>query len=119
MTKIVIFVVLVCCVTISLGFPPILDRKYGFSDPLDSPGIWSSKSCRDPYLAQKYLINIRQLITTLETNGSYKQIRDRHAHLIDYLKDDKNAALLISSCDQFMIGLENARKRDSQGSIQQ
>ncbi|CAF3884445.1 unnamed protein product, partial [Rotaria sordida] len=102
MTKIVIFVVLVCCVTISLGFPPILDRKYGFSDPLDSPGIWSSKLCRDPYLAQKYLINIRQLITTLETNGSYSQIRDRHTRLIDYLKDDKNAARVILSWNNFI-----------------
>ncbi|CAF1343487.1 unnamed protein product [Rotaria sp. Silwood1] len=107
------------CVVISSPLTPNFERKIDFHNLFDNYGIWSSKLCQNTTLAQTYLTNTRQLITTLESNDSYAQVLEKHPNAIAYFKNDDNEALLLSNCNQFFIGLKNARKLDVQVLIQQ
>ncbi|CAF0831286.1 unnamed protein product [Rotaria sordida] len=118
MIKIAIFVILICMAISSLRGSD-LNGKFGFYYRPVNHITWSSKLCENQTLAQSYLNNTRQLITTFETNGSYTQVLQKRAQAIAYFKNNNNTVLLSSNCSQFFIGLKNARKLDAQALLQQ
>ncbi|CAF2794245.1 unnamed protein product [Rotaria sp. Silwood2] len=116
MTKIVIFVALICA-TISSPLAPKFDQSQSFHNFFNKQ-IWSSKLCQDITLAQTYLTNIQQFITSLEGNDTYAQVLEKRANAIAYFKNADNETI-SSNCTQFFIGLKNARKLDTQVLIKQ
>ncbi|CAF2671290.1 unnamed protein product [Rotaria sp. Silwood2] len=107
------------CVTISSSRDSDSHENFGFHFRPGSQTTWSSKLCQNQTLAQSYLNYTRQLITTLETNGSYTQVLQKRAQAIAYLKNDNNTELLSSNCSQFFAGLKDAQKLDAQALLQQ
>ncbi|CAF1344339.1 unnamed protein product [Rotaria sp. Silwood1] len=118
MIKIAIFIALTC-VAISSPRDSDSNERFGFHFHHGRQPTWSSKLCQNQTLAQSYLNYTRQLINTLETNGSYTQVLQKRAQSIAYFKNDNNTAFLSSNCSQFFAGLKYARKLDAQALKQQ
>jgi hypothetical protein len=83
------------------------------------PGQWASKLCDNETLAHEFLTEVRQLITTLQTNGSYGRVLQDHTQTIAYIQSDPNAAVLSSNCTGYFVGLQNAQKLDQNAEEQQ
>jgi hypothetical protein len=82
-------------------------------------GQWVSELCANETLAESFLTQTRELITTLESNGSYSNVLADRAQEITYIQSATNAALLSTNCTGFFSGLNNARSLDSQAQQQQ
>ncbi len=83
------------------------------------PGKWTTKLCDNETLAHKFLTEVRQLLTTLDTNGSYSRVFQDHTQTIAYIQGDPNATVLSSNCTGYFVGLQNAQKLDQNAEEQQ
>ncbi len=79
----------------------------------------SSNICDDKTQADSFVIKIRQLINTLETNGSYTEILNKHVHAIAYIESSSTEVLISSNCTEYFNGLNAARKLDTKAEEQQ
>ena len=76
--------------------------------------------CNNATLGSSFLTQIQQLITTLQSNGSFTQVLSAHANAIAYLTNSANTALLSSNCTAFCSGLQAAKQADqAAGQVQQ
>ncbi len=82
-------------------------------------GQWVSELCANGSLAESFLDQTRQLITSLESNGSYSNVLADRAQEITYIQSADNAALLSTNCTGFFSGLKNAKNLDGQAQQQQ
>jgi len=65
-------------------------------------------------LAQSFLTQVQQLITTLQTNGSFTQVLANQAQEVAYLQNSTDSTLLSSNCTAYFAGLNNAIQADQQ-----
>jgi hypothetical protein len=101
-------------------------KRNGFGDkhrpgggPQRGKDSWTAKLCANSSLAQAFLSNTKQVIATLQANGSYTQALQKRSAQIAYLQNSGNGALLVSNCTQFFVGLNAARQTDQQAGQQQ
>jgi hypothetical protein len=55
---------------------------------------------------------MREVIRTLEINGSYDKVLARFSQSIAYIKSERNTVILLSDCIEYYNGLNTARKFD-------
>jgi hypothetical protein len=65
-------------------------------------------------LAQSFLTQVQQLITTLQTNGSFGQVLTSVAQEVAYIQNSTDAALLSTNCTAYFAGLNSAIQADQQ-----
>jgi hypothetical protein len=65
-------------------------------------------------LAQAFLTQTQQLITTLTTNGSFTQFLGQHTQATAYIQNAANTNLLSSNCTGYFVGLKAAKILDQQ-----
>jgi hypothetical protein len=80
---------------------------------------WATKLCDNGSLAQSFLTQTQQLITNLQSNGSYTRVLQSRAQEINYVQNADNANLLSSNCTGFFVGLGDAQSADKLAEDQQ
>lgn len=63
-------------------------------------------------MAQQFLTQTQQLISTLQSNGSFTRFLEDRAQTIAYIQNADNTALLSSNCTAYVTGLQNAKSAD-------
>jgi hypothetical protein len=63
-------------------------------------------------VASEFLTQVQQLISTLNSNGSFGQVLTARAQEVAYLTNTANAATLTSNCTAFFTGLQSAKATD-------
>ncbi|CAF0870028.1 unnamed protein product [Rotaria sordida] len=128
MAKFLVLIVLVVCVTLaschrgpSRGFGgnrgpgnggQDRQRNWNRTNGNGDQDRLMTKVCANNSLAQSYLAQNRQLITSLRSNASLAQAIKNRQNFIDFIEDDDNTDLLSSNCTAFFTGRRNARKLD-------
>jgi hypothetical protein len=80
---------------------------------------WSTKLCDNITDAVAFINKTRQLINALETNGSYTEVLEEHAHAIAYIESSTTFALLSSNCTAYFAGLNAAGILDAEAAYQE
>lgn len=71
-----------------------------------------TKLCSNQTAAQIALTKIQQLISTLQSNGSFAQVLADRANEIAYIQSSNSATRLSSDCPGFFTGLKSAKDAD-------
>jgi len=77
-----------------------------------------SKLCENKDLAQLIVTKVREVITTLERNGSYTEVLQKHKQAIAYIKSNTNFDVLSLNCTEYFNRLNNAWQLDEQAEEQ-
>ncbi|CAF1290817.1 unnamed protein product [Rotaria sordida] len=98
-------------------FQLVIDWSHSSGD--NNEHSWRFDFCENETVAQSFLNQSRQLISDLQSNGSYGQALQKRAQFISYIQNDTNAELLSSNCTEYFCGLQDARELDKQALEQQ
>ncbi|CAF2492047.1 unnamed protein product [Rotaria sp. Silwood2] len=128
MSKLLVFVVLLCVVLASChpgeshkrggnhgpdngpqGKPEFWDRPHGNHNYDQN---WASILCANDTLAQEYLTQTRQVINSFRSNETFTEALQNRQQVIAYIENENNEDLLSSNCTAFFIGLKSARNLD-------